>query len=121
MLGGMSDGWGSTSRGHRIEARTAPGMTTGDATKGQPAAADRPVRPQRLDGVERAGRGKAAAAGQHRGDQIAVKQNQPLQDQAQEPVEGGETGPGDGPGAGALAHAVANSAIAEPNCASRSA
>ena len=130
--GGMLVSWGSAWRGNRIETRAAPGMTTDNAAKGEPAAPDSAVHPQRLDRIERAGRGKAAAMRQHGREQITVEQHEPLECQAQRAVEGGEAGAdeaapaetggaADPDGPAALAWALVNSAMAERNVASRSA
>ncbi len=125
--GGMLVYGGSAWWRHRIEARAAPRMTTEDAAKGEPAAPDRAVQPQRLHGVERATRGIAAAVRQHGRDQVAVDQHEPLERQAQSAVEGGDGGADEAgnavalAGAAALAWALLNSAMAARNVDSRSA
>ena len=103
---------------YRIEARPAPGMTTHDAAKRQPATPTRTVHTKSFESAERAGRGKAAAVGQHRRDQVTVKENEALKTQAHEAIEEGESGTGDGQGP--LPRFFASSARAERNSTSRS-
>ena len=95
-------------------------MAAKDAPGGKPATLGRPVQLQRLDRVERAGRRVAAAVRQEGRDDIAIKKDQRLQEQAQDPVEaaddlaaGTDTGP-------AACRPLANSPRAAAKSASNS-
>jgi len=109
---------------NRIEAGATPGMATQDTAERQPAAAERPVCPQCLDGVERAAGGEAAAVRQRRRDQVTINENEGQKKAAQEPIEAATEGGCEEADAGDRWDRplpFANSAKAEHKSASRSA
>src|SRR5690349_3130697 len=79
-------------RGHRVDAARVPRMAAAEAACGQPAAAQRTMGLERLDGIAGTGRVEAAVLPEHRGQHEPVGAHDP-DEQGFHETEGAGTGP----------------------------